>query len=241
MNATEVKSHVGSDAPSRDAPAQSEDAHLRTRRRLLDAAGQVFADLGYRDATVREICRRADANIAAVNYHFGDKARLYSETLRDLASASMKRFPLDLGLPQTAPAEQRIHAFAKSFLRRFFSDERAALYGRIVAREMVEPTHALPERINETMKPMANLVASIVRQVLGADAPADEVRRCACSLVGQVVFYKHCQPIFRELFPGESFGAEGIEALAEHITNFSMAGLTARAKQLAKQNKKDKK
>jgi AcrR family transcriptional regulator len=175
-----------------------------------------------------------------VNYHFGDKAKLYSETLRDLANASMTRFPLDLGLPETAPPEQRIRAFAQSFLHRFFSDERAALYGRIVAREMIEPTHALPERINETMRPMANLVASIVRQVLGADAPADEVRRCACSVVGQVVFYKHCQPIFRELFPGENFGPDGIAALAEHITNFSMAGLTARAKQLAAKQKEQK-
>jgi TetR/AcrR family transcriptional regulator, regulator of cefoperazone and chloramphenicol sensitivity len=221
-----------------EATAGHEDAHLRTRRRLLEAAGQVFAEVGFRDATVREICRRAEANVAAVNYHFGDKARLYSETLRDLANESMRKFPLDLGLPETAPAEQRLRAFAQSFLHRFFSYERAALYGRIIAREMIEPTHALPERINETMRPMANLVAGIVRQVLGPDAPADEVRRCACSVVGQVVFYKHCQPIFRDLFPGEDFGPEGIAALADHIASFSMAALTARAKQLAR-NKKE--
>ena len=54
---------------------------LETRRRLLDAAGEVFAEKGFAKATVREICQKAEANIAAVNYHFGDKEKLYAAVL----------------------------------------------------------------------------------------------------------------------------------------------------------------
>ena len=54
---------------------------LRTRSAVLDAAGEVFADRGYEQATIRDICRRAGANIAGVSYHFGDKKALYIEVI----------------------------------------------------------------------------------------------------------------------------------------------------------------
>ncbi len=52
------------------------------KAKLLEAAGQMFARGGFHAATVQEICERADANIAAVNYHFRDKLGLYREVLR---------------------------------------------------------------------------------------------------------------------------------------------------------------
>ena len=61
-----------------------------TRRELLDAAAEVFGEAGYRNATVREICRRAGANIAAINYHFGDKEKLYADVLATLTRARWK-------------------------------------------------------------------------------------------------------------------------------------------------------
>jgi AcrR family transcriptional regulator len=48
-----------------------------TREKLLEAAGQIFAEHGFQAATVREICSRAGANVAAINYYFGDKVELY--------------------------------------------------------------------------------------------------------------------------------------------------------------------
>ena len=53
-----------------------------TRARLLAAAERLFADRGFKKVTVREICRAARANVAAINYHFGDKLGLYREVLQ---------------------------------------------------------------------------------------------------------------------------------------------------------------
>ena len=60
---------------------QRKDAK-ETRRRLLAAAAEVFAEKGFWEATHAEICRKAKANTAAVNYHFGTKECLYVEAWR---------------------------------------------------------------------------------------------------------------------------------------------------------------
>ncbi len=87
---------------------------LETRRRLLDAAGEVFAENGFRGTTVRAICQRAEANIASVNYYFRDKQGLYREVLRfahqcatkpdwanvplDRSKTRSKRFEISFGI-----------------------------------------------------------------------------------------------------------------------------------------------
>ena len=48
-----------------------------TRRRLLDTAAQLFSQRGFKNVTVRDLCDEANANVAAVNYHFGSKDGLY--------------------------------------------------------------------------------------------------------------------------------------------------------------------
>src|SRR5271169_1596249 len=88
--------------------------HAETRRQLLEAAGEVFAESGFRDATVREICRRAGANIAAVNYHFGDKETLYAEVLRYSQGRALEKYPPLLGVAADAPPEKKLRAFVQS-------------------------------------------------------------------------------------------------------------------------------
>ena len=66
----------------------SEPASESTRAKLLDAAAEVFAEIGYHGATIREICARAGVNGALVNYHFGDKLELYAQTLERLVSVA---------------------------------------------------------------------------------------------------------------------------------------------------------
>ena len=59
----------------KDAPRSPSRA--ATRERLLEAACALFAERGWHGTRVQDVCRAADANIAAVNYHFGGKEGLY--------------------------------------------------------------------------------------------------------------------------------------------------------------------
>ncbi|NDG34858.1 MAG: TetR/AcrR family transcriptional regulator, partial [Betaproteobacteria bacterium] len=71
-------STVRSHAEHEPVPKTAEDP----RDRILLAAGQEFAEHGYEAATVRDICLAAAVNVAAVNYYFGDKRRLYVESVK---------------------------------------------------------------------------------------------------------------------------------------------------------------
>lgn len=196
-----------------------------TRESLLAAAAGVFADRGFRAATVREICRQAGANVAAINYHFGDKAVLYLEVLRYAAERALDRHPLDEGDDTQAPPAARLRAFVHGLLQRLMDPSPGAWHGKLMAREMIEPTAALETMIAERIRPMAEHVRVLVRLMLGPGAEEMAVRLCGSSIVSQCLFYAHCRPVLTRLFPEQTFDAAGLERLADHIARFSVAAL----------------
>ncbi len=208
-----------------------EEGQLATRQHLLAAAGEVFAEVGFRAATVREICERAGANIAAVNYHFGDKERLYRAVLQETYQTAVKKYPADYGLRDDATAEERLRAFVHSLLLRIFSDGPSAQHGKLMAREMMEPTGALDEVVREDIRPMSTLLVAIVGELLGPGTDEGTRRLCANSVVSQALFYHHCRPVVVRLYPDMRFDRAGIDRLTEHITRFSLAAIKNLAKQ----------
>lgn len=210
----------------RSRVASAEPSHAETRRQLLEAAGEVFAEFGFRNATVREICRRAGANIAAVNYHFGDKETLYAEVLRYAHARALAKYPPLLDLAEDAPPEEKLRAFVKSLLLRIFDKGPNSWHGKLMSREMIEPTAALDALVEERMRPMATRIWRIVADILDCPLNDERVRLYALSVVSQCVFYHHCGPVVLRLFPKQPpLDRAGIERLANHITRFSLAAM----------------
>ncbi len=207
--------------------AVSPSDHPATRQRLLEAAGEVFAEGGYRATTVRAICRHAGANIAAVNYHFGDKRALYVAVVRFAHSCAGDRHPLDLAALRRLRPQPRLHAFVHAFLMRLLDQGRPAWHGKLMAREMVEPGSALDELVEKAIRPQYLLLASIVTGLVGA-LDEVEMRRACTSVVSQCLFYHHARPVLVRLFPALRLDQDEIEALSAHITAFSVGGLRAR-------------
>lgn len=196
-----------------------------TRRRLLEAAGEVFAEHGFRAATVQEICRRADANIAAVNYHFSDKEQLYRAVIRYAEEEHGDTNPHEP--PPGASAEERLQAHVEWFLMHLLDEGRPAWHGRLMAREMIEPTAALDELVSGHIRESNDRLLGIVRELMGAGASDEQVRTSAFSITGQCLFYRHCEPVITRLHPDVRIGRAQVPALAAHVTRFSLAGLRA--------------
>ncbi len=205
-----------------------------TRERLLQAAGEVFAEHGFRAATIREICRRAEANVAAINYHFGDKEGLYLEVLKYTLTSARQKYPLDVELPRDTPPEERLHSFVKTILSRTLDEGRPAWHGRLMGREIIEPTAAFERLIPETLRPIFARLESIVRGYLGEDADEELMRQCTLSIMAQCIFYHRSGPLLESLYHWKP-GTRDIDRLAKHITRFSVEALTGLSKRRTKE------
>jgi AcrR family transcriptional regulator len=201
---------------------------------LLRAAGEVFAGAGYQGATVRDICRRAGANVAAVNYHFGDKEQLYLAVLRQAQKETSQRLPFDRGLARGAGPAARLRAFVSSLLARLLEPGPHAWLAKLLSRELMEPTPGLDPLVQEHIRPMADRLQDILRAILGPSADDACIRLAGCSVVSQCLFYHQCRPVICRLYPDAGAGPEAIESLADHITRFSLAGLRSEARRLGR-------
>ena len=194
------------------------------RERLLEAAGEVFAEQGFKAATIREICERAHANIAAVNYHYRDKETLYLEA----ANYAMGLLEAKLRLRDTPPPDASPGQSLKDFVTRFLSGllgDRPAWHSKLMARELIEPTSFLDRAIEEVCRPHMLQLASIVRRIVGYAASPEQMNMCCNSIIGQCVVYAHSRPVLARLYPQDMTTPEFVERLAEHIARFSLGGL----------------
>lgn len=196
-----------------------------TRQRVLESACATFADKGYRDATVAEICHKAEANIAAVNYHFGDKETLYVKALQYAFRIATERYPIDGRLgPETAP-EQRLRVYVQAHLRRIFSDDESSHFPRMVVKEMAEPTQVPGSVIREVLKPHREHLRGVLNDLLGGDVDGEAVRFCVLSIISQCYFFGFNKAFRQRHFESGKMTEERLQRLIDHITQFCLAGI----------------
>ena len=196
-----------------------------TRVRLLETAGRIFAEKGFRGATVRDICRAAHANVAAVNYHFGDKTGLYTQALQHWGAIAHRKYPLEIVSNSDSSAEERLRLFTRSFLLRLLDESRPSWHAKLMAKEMAEPTPALAKVVNRYYRPVVAQIGEIVRELLGGKISDAEISCTANSVLGQCLYYHYAKSVILELSPAQRFDPPEIERLAHHIAEFSLAAL----------------
>jgi AcrR family transcriptional regulator len=206
------------------AESNNEAAAEATRAKLLEAAGEVFAEVGYHRATIREICARAGVNGALINYHFGDKLELYNQMLQRLVSAA-RIDAVRAALNQQAPPEEILREVIKARLRGVSAGDQGGRLFRIFTHEMAHPTPAMTRIVNGISRPVYNQLCEIVGALAGLPADDEQTRLCAHSIMGQVILYVLAGPVLGRLWPELKMMPEQLDRIADHIADFSLAYL----------------
>ncbi len=209
--------------PTRAGPDEA------TRKRLLSVAIRLFSARGFRRVTVRDICRKAGANVSAVNYHFGDKLGLYREVMT--SAISRVREDPTTHITEGATAEERLRQYVASFVPHMAAPKGPDVWVmKLMRHEMEEPTPLASWIAEQVILPRVRFLSKAIAELIGCTPEDPRVRRCAISLQAQCVFYMPNN--FRKVvFPDwhEPSVAE-IDAAVAHITEFTLAGIRAIAK-----------
>ena len=200
-------------------------ANRETRARLLETAGRLFGERGFKRVTVREICKAAKANVAAVNYHFGDKLGLYREVLQGAIDAMRETSEAARQAGAGQPPEEQLRRFIGVFLHRVLSPGSASIH-RLITREMNDPTPVLDDLVEQGVRPRIEYLSDVVARIMGCEPKDERVLRCVASVQAQAVAYFPNAIATRVGFVLEPTKAR-IDEAARHIATFSLAGVRA--------------
>src|SRR5215472_12197320 len=113
-----------------------------TRAELLEAAGHVFAEKGFDRATGKEICQRAGANTAAINYYFGGMEGLYEAVLQEAPRRLVTVEALTTAIAGEADAKAKLETFIALLVRALTGPASSSWVLRVLAREVIAPSPA---------------------------------------------------------------------------------------------------
>lgn len=199
-----------------------------TRARVLQTAERLFGERGFKMVTVRDICKAARANVAAVNYHFGSKMGLYRQVLQNAIDAMCETTEAARAAGKGRRPEEQLRRFIHVFLHRILRSGRPSIH-RIITREMNDPTPALDALVDQGVRPRVEYLSGVIGQILGCPPRDPRVLRCVASVQAQAVAY-FPNPIAARLgFVFEPTPAQ-VETAARHIATFSIAGVRAIAR-----------
>src|SRR4029453_12380238 len=142
-----------------------------TRERLLSTAERLFAERGFSKVTIREICKNARANVAAVNYHFSGKKGLYDEVVRSAIKTMQSTTDSIREAGSGQAAEEQLTAYVTIFLKRVVAARDSWIH-QLMMRELSDPTPALDLVLKKVVQPRMAYLREVLSSMF-ACGPTD--------------------------------------------------------------------
>jgi AcrR family transcriptional regulator len=197
------------------------------RNQILEAAGPVFAERGFKGATVRDICKAADVNLAAVNYYFGDKSQLYFATVQQAHRLRAADVPMP-GWDPDDPPQVKLLGFIRTILERMIGETPTPWPVRLMLREILSPTEACRSLVKDYFRPQFELLLSIVDEFVATDTSDHQRHQIAFSVIGQCFFYRTAGEVVPMMITKKELKSHySVDKLAQHVCDMSLPALTS--------------
>ncbi|MBU1260627.1 MAG: CerR family C-terminal domain-containing protein [Planctomycetes bacterium] len=204
--------------------AENEDV----RQRLLDAGEELFSEYGFNGTSTRLLTKKAECNLASVNYYFSGKYELYLEVirkrmkyLRDLRVERISEVIAAKG--EKLQLEELLRVFAESFVEPLMQDASGRRFKKMLRWEMLNPKFPVQEFIDGMIKPVMQLVVPVLKKMYPG-LPDNKTVLCVVSVVSQLLHTIQMEEIFLEV-KGDKFMPFDIQQHIEHIVEFSSAAI----------------
>jgi hypothetical protein len=201
-----------------------------TRAQLLDTAAELFAERGFKKVTVREISEAVGANVAAVNYHFGDKFGLYRAIVEQQLSVMEETTNAAIDAGAGEGPDEQLRMFVRVFVERLLTPRAGNHIQRIFMREMEDPTPMLDVISERVMQPRLKYLSGVVGKLLGRRPDSRLVRDCVASVHAQCLMCKNT-PALARMKVGFHHGSQDAASIADHISEFSLRAIASLAKE----------
>lgn len=201
-----------------------------TRDRLIKVAMEMFAEHGYDKTSIRDLAKNADANIAAINYHFGGKEGLYQAVLEyTLDYMDSWAMPL-IDAYNFFIQEQNNHFemnktiswiedFIDSFLSRAFeSHESNILLHKIIAREKLKPTFCFDKIYDlASIKLAEHIISDLLSKISNIDINDEKIIIYTMSITGLMESFISANSSIRTQLKVEDFSQTQKEHIKEVV------------------------
>lgn len=204
-----------------------------TRERLLEVAGQLFAEKGFDRTTSKEITEQAGANSAAVNYYFEGIEGIYAAVVEEAASllVTSKQMQEVVGVHQDARG--KLEAYLGLFVKSLTSPASSSWKLRILAREFSAPNLANQTPRKKERHQKISMLKGIVSDLMGLPEDHPSVARgCVSVLAPCFILLIGDRPTLKRAFPQLGLQPKDAPALLRHMVTYAIAGLSAVAAEL---------
>jgi AcrR family transcriptional regulator len=204
----------------------------KTKKRILKAAAEEFSKRGYKATTVRRICNRAQANVAAINYHYGSKEELYVAThefvFADSPLTSLGEKPLEVN--DSKDWENAVYEFVYGLLSVITGTRPKERWQSLLfMSERAYPSKVLPTLMEKIFLPLEKRIDDLVAMALPSDATEDERVLWRMSTIAQCTVYARRDPPWdKHLFPKKLDREKWLKTAARHVTESITARLSYR-------------